>query len=104
MRQLARAQPKGLNFPVFLREKCTCCELLSFSKLLEFNDWKNAVTSCPTVPNDLLERELFYCTHRCSRASTSSKLPEVLMSEVVQFLRVGTLIKQELPPLGLADV
>ena len=81
LRQLARAQPKGLNFPVFLREKCTCCELLSFSKLLEFNDWQNAVTSCPTVPNDLQERELFYCKHRCSRASTSSKLSEVLMSE-----------------------
>ncbi len=34
------------------------------------------------VPNDLLERELFYRKHRCSRASTSSKLPEVLMSEL----------------------
>ena len=82
LRQLARAQPKGLNFRVFLREKCTCCELLSFSKLLELNDWQNAVTSCPTVPNDLLERERFYCKHRCSRASTSGKLSEVLMSEI----------------------
>ena len=53
------------------------------SKLLEFNDWQNAVTSCPTVPNDLLEREIVYRKHRCSRASTSSKLPEVLMSEFV---------------------
>ncbi len=83
LRQLARAQPKGLNFRVFLREKCTCCELLSFSKLLELNDWQNAVTSCPTVPNDLLERERFYCKHRCSHASTSGKLSEVLMSEII---------------------
>ena len=29
LRQLARVQPKALNFPVFLREKCTFCELLS---------------------------------------------------------------------------
>ena len=57
------------------------------SKLLEFNDWQNAVTSCPTVPNDLLEREIFYRKHRCSRASTSSKLPEVLMSELLDLCR-----------------
>ncbi len=82
-RQLARAQRKGLNFPVFLREKCACCELPSFLKLLKFNDGQNAATTCPTVPNDLLEREFFYCTHRCSRASTSSKLPGVLMSETM---------------------
>ena len=82
LRQVARAQRKGLNFPVFVGEKCAFCEPLSFSELLEFNDWQNAATSCPAVPNDLLERELFYCTHRCSRARTSRILSEVLKSDV----------------------
>ncbi len=81
MRQVARAQRKGLNFPVFVGEKSAFCEPLSLSELLEFNDWQNAATSCPAVPNDLLERELFYCTHRCSRARTSRLLSEVLKSE-----------------------
>ena len=34
-----------------------------------------------TLQNFRLERELFYCTRRCGRASTSGKLPEVRMSE-----------------------
>ncbi len=81
LRQVARAQRKGLNFPVFVGEKSAFCEPLSLSELLEYNDWQNAATSCPPVPNDLLERELFYCTHRCSRARTSRLLSEVLKSE-----------------------